>query len=160
MTAVETKSAKPDQPSVHSVTPHLVCSDAAAAIEFYKKAFAATEMMRLGADDGKIMHACLGINGSSVMLVDENLEWGLRSPLDLGGTPVTIHLIVADADATYAKAVAAGATPSMPVAEQFWGDRYGVLHDPFGHAWSIASPIGEPKTPEELAAAAKNAGSM
>jgi uncharacterized glyoxalase superfamily protein PhnB len=143
---------------MHQLSPHLVCRDASAAIDFYVRAFGAKELMRLPGPDGKIMHAAVSINGSSVMLVDENLEWGLRSPLDLGGSPVTIHLIVDDADATYAKAVQAGATPSMPVAEQFWGDRYGVLHDPFGHAWSIASPIGEPKSAEELAALAKQAG--
>ena len=144
---------------MHQLSPHLVCRDANAAIDFYVRAFDAKELMRLPGPDGKIMHASVVINGSSVMLVDENLEWGLRSPLDLGGTPVTIHLVVADADAVYARAVEAGATASMPVAEQFWGDRYGVLHDPFGHAWSIASPIGQPKTVEELAAAAKRAGS-
>jgi uncharacterized glyoxalase superfamily protein PhnB len=156
MTAVETKSAKPDQPSVHSVTPHLVCSDAAAAIEFYKKAFAATEMMRLGADDGKIMHACLGINGSSVMLVDEFPAMGAVSPISLGGSPVTIHLVVDDADAWVERARSAGATVVMPVDEMFWGDRYGVVRDPFGHSWSMATPVRK-LTEAEIRDAARGA---
>ena len=126
---------------IHAVTPHLVCDGAAAAIEFYKKAFGATEMMRLGTDDGKIMHACLCINGSSVMLVDEFPEMGAVSPTSLGGSSVTIHLAVDDADAWVARAEAAGATVTMPVEEMFWGDRYGVVRDPFGHSWSMGTPV-------------------
>ena len=143
---------------VHSLSPHLVCRDALKAIEFYKKALGAKELMVLPGPDGKIMHACLSINGSSVMLVDEMIGCGAASPLHLGGTPVTLHLIVDDADATAAQAVAAGAKVIMPVAEQFWGDRYGIVEDPFGHRWSIATP-GEnaPRSVEELQAAAKKA---
>jgi PhnB protein len=126
---------------VHAVTPHLVCDGAAAAIDFYTKAFGATEMMRLGMDDGKIMHACLSINGSSVMLVDEFPGMGAVSPTSLGGSPVTIHLVVDDADAWVARARAAGATVVMPVEEMFWGDRYGVVRDPFGHSWSMGTPV-------------------
>jgi len=143
---------------MHQLSPHLVCRDASAAIDFYVEAFGATELLRLPGPDGKLMHGSVVINDSSVLLVDENLEWGLRSPLDFGGTPVMIHLVVPDADATFATAVAAGARPHMPVAEQFWGDRYGVLEDPFGHLWAVATPATTPKTMDELAEAARNAG--
>lgn len=142
------------------LSPHLVCRGAAAAIDFYVQAFGARELMRLAGPDGKIMHASIELNGGSVMLVDENLDYGMRSPQDLGGTPVTIHLVVADADAAFDRAVAAGATVHMPVAEQFWGDRYGVLEDPFGHVWAIASPTGPPRSEAELLAAAKEAAGM
>jgi uncharacterized glyoxalase superfamily protein PhnB len=125
---------------VHAVTPHLVCAGAAEAIEFYKKAFGATELIRVPGSDGKLMHACVSINGSSVMLVDEYPEMGGTSPKTLKGTPVTIHLIVDDADAFVQRAVDAGATVVMPVEDQFWGDRYGLIEDPFGHRWSVATP--------------------
>jgi PhnB protein len=125
---------------VPSLSPHLVCAGAAEAIEFYKRAFGATEKVRLPGPDGRIMHACICINGAPVMLVDENKQWGMLSPKSLNGTPVTIHLAVADVDKTAAQAVAAGAKVIMPVADMFWGDRYGVVEDPFGHRWSIATP--------------------
>ena len=125
---------------MRALSPHLVCAGAAAAIDFYKAAFGATELMRLAAPDGKIMHAALGINGCSVMLVDEHRDYGMLSPQALGGTPVTIHLVVADVDAFVAHAVESGATVAMPIADMFWGDRYGVIQDPFGHRWSIATP--------------------
>ena len=141
MSAVENTSARQDPAHVHPVTPHIVCDGAAAAIDFYKKAFGATEMTRLGMDDGKIMHACLSINGSSVMLVDEFPGMGAVSPTTLGGSAVTIHLTVDDADAWVTRAEAAGATVTMPVAEMFWGDRYGVVRDPWGHQWSMATPV-------------------
>jgi uncharacterized glyoxalase superfamily protein PhnB len=135
------------------VTPHLVCAGAAEAIDFYVKAFGATEMIRLPGPDGKLMHACVSINGSSVMLVDEFPEMGGASPKRLGGTPVTIHLIVDDVDATAERAIAAGAKVVMPVADMFWGDRYGVIEDPFGHHWSIATPKREVSEAELRAAA-------
>ena len=141
MSAADNTSARPDAPHVHSVTPHLVCAGAAAAIEFYGRAFGATEMMRLPTDDGKIMHACLSINGSSVMLVDEFPGMGCVGPAPTGGSSVTIHLVVDDADAWVARAEAAGATVVMPVEEMFWGDRYGVVRDPFGHSWSMGTPV-------------------
>lgn len=122
------------------VTPHLVCAGAASAIEFYKKAFDAVEMIRIPAPDGKLMHASLTINGGTVMLVDEFPGMGNVAPTTLKGTPVTIHLIVDDVDAVSAKVIAAGAKVIMPVADMFWGDRYGVIEDPFGHRWSIATP--------------------
>jgi uncharacterized glyoxalase superfamily protein PhnB len=140
---------------VHAVTPHLVCAGAADAIEFYKKAFGATEMIRLAGPDGKIMHACVCINGSSVMLVDEYPEMGGTSPKTLKGTPVTIHLIVDDVDGFVERAVEAGAKVVMPVADQFWGDRYGQIEDPFGHRWSVATPKRQ-MTADEIREAARS----
>ena len=128
---------------MHSVTPHLVCKGAAEAIEFYKKAFGAIEKARLPGPDGRIMHAAVAIGDSTVMLVDEMPEWGALGPKSLKGSPVTIHLYVDDADAFVARAVKAGAKLTMPVADQFWGDRYGKIEDPFGHHWSVAHPVRE-----------------
>jgi len=141
---------------VHAVTPHLVCAGAADAIEFYKKAFDATEMIRLDGPDGKIMHACVSINGSSVMLVDEYPAMGSNSPATLKGTPVTIHLIVDDADAFVARAVEAGAKVVIPVEDAFWGDRYGQIEDPFGHRWSVATPQRQ-MTEDQIRQAARTA---
>ena len=121
------------------VTPHLVCAGAADAIDFYKKAFGAIETTRLPGKDGRLMHAAIEIGGASIMLVDEMPQWGSLSPKSLKGTPVTIHLYVADVDAFVDRAVKAGATLKMPVADMFWGDRYGVIVDPFGHSWSVAT---------------------
>lgn len=140
------------------LSPHLVCAGAADAIDFYKQAFGAIELVRLPGPDGKLMHGSISINGSSVMLVDENRDYGMLSPKALGGTPVTIHLIVDDADAFSARAVDAGATVVMPLANMFWGDRYGVVEDPFGHRWSIATPLSSaPLTLDELREAASQA---
>jgi uncharacterized glyoxalase superfamily protein PhnB len=124
---------------MHTVTPHLVCAGAAEAIKFYKKAFGAEKVMQMAGPNGKIMHASIRIAGSPVMLVDEAPEWGAMGPKTLKGTPVTIHLYVEDVDAFAKKAVRAGAKVIMPVADMFWGDRYGVLEDPFGHRWSVAT---------------------
>jgi len=126
---------------MHSVTPHLICAGAAKAIEFYKAAFGATEEARLPGPDGRLMHASVKIGDSQVMLVDEMPEWGALGPKSLKGSPVTIHLYVDDVDAVVARAVKAGAKVTMPVAEQFWGDRYGKLEDPFGHHWSVATHV-------------------
>jgi len=134
---------------MHSITPHLVCAGAAAAIEFYKKAFSAEEVMRLPGPDGKLMHAMIRIGGDAIMLVDEMPEWGALGPKALKGSPVTIHVFVADVDAFVARAVAAGAKITMPVADMFWGDRYGKLEDPFGHHWSVATHLRD-VTPEEI----------
>lgn len=140
------------------LAPHLVCDGAADAIEFYKKAFGAEELVRVPGPTGRLMHAAVMINGSMVMLVDENKDYGLLSPKALGGTPVTIHLNVPDVDAAVARAEAAGATIKMPVADQFWGDRYGMIKDPFGHNWSIATPLREkPMSEVELREAAQRA---
>jgi PhnB protein len=130
----------PRPAGMHQLSPHLVCAGAADAIVFYEAAFDAVELMRLEGAEGRLVHASVSINGSSVMLVDENLDYGMLSPKTLGGTPVTIHLIVADVDEWVARAVAAGAVVLMPVDDMFWGDRYGIIQDPFGHCWSIATP--------------------
>jgi uncharacterized glyoxalase superfamily protein PhnB len=126
---------------MHSVTPHLVCAGAAKAIDFYKKAFGATEEARLPGPDGKLMHAAIRIGDSTVMLADEMPEWGSLGPKALKGSPVTIHLYVEDADKFVERAVKAGANVMMPVSEQFWGDRYGKIEDPFGHHWSVATHV-------------------
>lgn len=125
----------------HSITPHVVCKDAIRAIDFYTRAFGAQEIFRLTAPGGALIHATLRIGDSMLMLADECPPMGAFSPQKLGGTPVTIHLSVADVDASFARAVAAGAKPQMPITEMFWGARYGVVHDPFGHSWSIATQV-------------------
>jgi uncharacterized glyoxalase superfamily protein PhnB len=136
-----TSKVKPIPEGMHSVTPHLVCAGAAEAIEFYKQAFGAVEQARLPGPQGKLMHAMIRIGDSAVMLVDEMPEWGALGPKALKGTPVTIHLYVDDADAFVARAVKAGAKVTMPVADMFWGDRYGKLEDPFGHHWSVGTHV-------------------
>jgi PhnB protein len=134
---------------MHTVTPHLICAGAAEAIEFYKKAFGATEQSRMPGPNGRLMHAAIRIGDSTVMLVDEMPEWGALGPKALKGSPVTIHLYVDDVDAVTAQAVRAGATVKMPVADMFWGDRYGQIEDPFGHRWSIATHVRD-VTPAEM----------
>jgi uncharacterized glyoxalase superfamily protein PhnB len=157
MTEQQTSAAEMAAASgLNAVTPHLVCAGAADAIAFYQKAFGATEMIRIPDAGGKLMHACVSINGSSVMLVDEYPEMGNTSPRSLKGTPVTIHLTVDDVDAVVERAIAAGAIIVMPVADMFWGDRYGVIEDPFGHRWSVATPQRK-MSAEEIAEAAKTA---
>ena len=141
---------------MHGVTPHLVCAGAAEALEFYKKAFDAVETTRLPGPGGKLMHAMLVIAGSPVMFTDEMPECGATGPKTLKGTPVTIHLYVPDADTFFARALAAGAKAVMPPADMFWGDRYGVLEDPWGHSWSVATHRHD-LTPAEIEAAFKNA---
>ncbi len=141
---------------MHTVTPHLVCDGAAKAIEFYKKAFNAIELIRMPGPEGKLMHAMIRIGDSTVMLMDESPVWGSLGPKSLKGSPVTIHLYVEDADAVANRAVAAGATLIMPVQEMFWGDRYGHLEDPFGHRWSVATHVRD-LSPEQLQQAAQKA---
>jgi uncharacterized glyoxalase superfamily protein PhnB len=134
------KSSNPIPPGFHTVNPSLVVHGAAAAIDFYKKAFGAVENVRMpmpGSD--LVMHAEIQIGDSKILLSDEMPGMGGRSPIALGGSPVTMHLYVADVDATYQSAIAAGAKPTMPPTDQFWGDRYGRLIDPFGHSWSLAT---------------------
>lgn len=130
---------------VPSLSPHLFVSNASGAIDFYKKAFNAEELGRHMAPDGKrIMHATLLINGATLMLCDDFPEYrgGKGStPEALGGSPVVLHLQVANADGLFDQAVAAGASIAMPLADQFWGDRYGQITDPFGHTWSIGAKI-------------------
>jgi uncharacterized glyoxalase superfamily protein PhnB len=129
------------QGGLRTLTPHLVCSDAAAAIEFYKQAFGAEEVMRLPMPDGKLGHAMLRIGDSMLMLADEFPQWDSLSPTSLHGSPVTIHLSVPDVDERFAVAVEAGASVRMEPADMFWGDRYGVLVDPFGHHWALATHL-------------------
>jgi uncharacterized glyoxalase superfamily protein PhnB len=134
-----THQVKPVPEGFHTVTPHLVIKGAVEAIEFYKKAFGAEEISKMPGPDGRLMHAAVKIGDSIVFLVDEAPQWGNRGPQSLGGTPVGIHLYVEDVDAVFQRAVAAGGTVKMPLEDMFWGDRYGVVTDPFGHNWSLAS---------------------
>ena len=148
---------KPIPAGFHALTPHLVVKGASRAIEFYKKAFGAEEVGRLCAPDGKsIMHADLKIRDSHIFLVDEFPQMNCRGPESIGGTPVTIHLYVEDVDAAFSRAVAAGAQVRMPLADMFWGDRYGIVADPFGHTWSL-STHKEDLTPEQIRQRAQGA---
>lgn len=137
---------------INNITPHLVCEGAADAIEFYKKAFDAVELMRLPGENGRIMHAALKIGDSTLMLADDFPDYGGLGPKALKGSPVTLHLYSPDVDAAFKQAVEAGASVRMEVADMFWGDRYGQVTDPFGHHWSIATHIKD-VTPEEMAQA-------
>ncbi|MDB5923131.1 MAG: glyoxalase/bleomycin resistance protein/dioxygenase [Betaproteobacteria bacterium] len=148
---------KPVPDAMHTVTPHLICAGAADAIEFYKKAFKAVEESRLPGPQGRLMHAMIRIEGSAVMLVDEMPECGALGPRSLKGSPVTIHLYVEDVDAFVRRAVDAGAKITMPVADMFWGDRYGKLEDPFGHHWSVATHVRD-VSPEEMQKAMQKMG--
>lgn len=130
---------RPIPEGFRTVTPHLVCDGAAAAIDFYKRAFGAVEIGRMDMPNGKIGHAEIRIGDSRLMLADAFPDYGSLGPLALKGTPVFIHLYVDDADAVWDQAVAAGARPTMPLGDAFWGDRYGQVEDPFGHRWSIAT---------------------
>ncbi len=150
-----TAQVDPIPKDMHTITPHLVCDGAADAIAFYKKAFNAVEHARMQTPDGKIMHAMITIGDSHLMLVDEFPDYGSIGPNKLKGTPVTLHMYVQDVDQAFAQAVAAGATVKMPLENQFWGDRYGIVTDPFGHSWSLASHIKD-VTPEEMKAAMQN----
>ncbi|OMG70605.1 VOC family protein [Burkholderia ubonensis] len=142
-------SVKPIPEGMRTLTPHLICAGAADAIEFYRQAFNAVERVRLPAPNGKLMHACLTIGDSSLMLVDEMPEHGALGPKALNGTAVCLHLFVPDVDAAIAQAVAAGAKVTMPAADMFWGDRYGQVEDPFGHRWSLATHQRD-LTPEQI----------
>jgi PhnB protein len=132
-------AAKPIPDGYHTATIYLIVRGAAKAIEFYKKAFGATELMRLASPDGKIGHAEIKIGDSPIMLADEFPEMGHKSPQALGGSPAGICLYVEDVDARFAQALAAGAKEKRPVADQFYGDRSGTVEDPFGHVWTIAT---------------------
>jgi len=145
-----------DELEPRGVTPHICVDGAAAALDFYARAFGAEELMRLPGPDGRLLHAAIRVNGAMVMIADYYPEMGAHHPKSLGGTPVTLHLSVPDADAAIARAEAAGATVVMPAQLMFWGDRYGMVRDPFGHDWAFATPV-EPKYGAELEAAARNA---
>ena len=147
---------KPIPEGYNTVTPYLAVDDAAQAIEYYKKAFGAKERARMEAPDGKIGHAELEIGDSLVMLSDPFPHATTRPPKELGGTSGSVFMYVEDVDAVVKQAVDAGATITMEVADQFWGDRFGSIQDPFGHSWSIATHV-EDVPPEEMAERAKQA---
>src|SRR5262245_18797778 len=134
-----TMPAKPIPDGYHTVTPYLIIQGAAKAIEFYKRAFGATELLRLEGPGGSLGHAEIKIGDSPIMLADEHPQMGYRGTQALGGTPVSICLYVKDVDSLFAQAVAAGGKATRPVADQFYGDRAGTLNDPFGHDWTICT---------------------
>jgi PhnB protein len=133
----------------HTITPNIVVSEGAKAIDFYKKAFGAEELVRMPGPGGGIMHAELRIGDSVVMLGEEMPDMGAKSPKAYGGSPVGFYVYVENVDAAWERAVKAGAKPVMPLANMFWGDRTGRLEDPFGHNWSLAQHV-EDLTPEEI----------
>jgi len=133
----------------HTITPHLSVREAAKAIEFYKKAFGAEVKGVHYAPDGKVMHAMLKIGDSNLMMADEFPGMGTPAPQTLGGSPVVLNLYVENVDALFNQAVAAGAQVTMPLQNQFWGDRYGQIKDPFGHSWALGQHI-EDVAPEEM----------
>jgi PhnB protein len=150
-TTMAQTGVQPIPEGMHSITPHLICEGASDAIAFYIKAFGAVELARMPGENGKLLHALIKIGDSPVMLADAFPEWGGLDPKALKGSPVTIHLYVTDADAVYQRALDAGATVKMPIADMFWGDRYGIVVDPFGHNWSIATHQRD-LTPEQMRA--------
>lgn len=141
---------KPIPAGYHSVTPYLAVAGAARAIEFYSKAFAAKELMRVPAPGGAVGHAEIQIGDSRIMLADEFPDLAFRAPKSIGGTPVQLHVYVEDVDAVFKRAVDAGAKVLRPLANQFYGDRSGSVEDPFGHIWHLATRV-ENLTPQEIA---------
>lgn len=134
-------AVQPIPDGYHSVTPYLICGGAAAAIDYYKKAFGAVELMRLDGPDGKIGHAEIRIGNSIIMLADEHPEFMQKGPKAYGGSPVTLAVYVPNVDEMFAQAIAAGGQELRPVKDQFYGDRSGTLVDPFGHTWTIMTHI-------------------
>jgi PhnB protein len=143
-------SVKPIPDGYPQVSPYLVVDGASEAIDFYKQVFGASERMRMDAPGGKIGHAELGLGDSVIMLADEFPDMGFRGPKAVGGTPVTVSVYVEDVDATFDRAVQAGAKGLRPVEDQFYGDRSGQFEDPFGHRWSVATHV-EDVPPDEMA---------
>ena len=133
------KRVSPIPAGYHTVTPYLTVNDGARALDFYKRAFGARETVRMPGPGGKVMHAEIQIGDSIVMLADEFPEMGSRAPQTLGGASGSLLIYTKDVDALFERAVAAGATVQMPLADMFWGDRYGKLLDPFGHQWELAT---------------------
>jgi PhnB protein len=140
---------KPIPDGYSGITPYLIFKGAAAAIDYYKKAFGAIETVRMGQPDGRVGHAEVKIGDAVVMLADEFPEMNIVGPATLGNTSVSLLLYVEDADATFGKAVALGAQVEKPMADQFYGDRSGTIKDPFGHKWTIATHT-EDVSPEEM----------
>jgi len=143
------KKAQAIPEGYHTVTPSLFVRGAGQAIDFYKKAFGAEELMRFAGPDGSIMHAEIRVGDSTLMLADEMPEQGGRSPKSLGGSAVSFFIYGDNVDAAWKRAMDAGATEVMPLADQFWGDRAGCLEDPFGHRWWLGQHM-EDLTPEEI----------
>ena len=149
-------ATKPIPEGYHTVSPYLAVDDAARAIEYYTRAFGAKELMRMDGPGGMIAHAELEVGDSRIMLSDPFPQASTRPPKELGGTSASVFLYVEDVDAVVKQAVDAGATVTMEVADQFWGDRFGTVTDPFGHVWSIATHV-EDVPPDEMAERAKAA---
>ncbi|MFS8085885.1 MAG: VOC family protein [Acidobacteriota bacterium] len=147
-------AVKPIPDGYHSVTPYLIINGAAEAIEYYQKAFGATELLRMPAPEGKIGHAEIKIGDSPIMLADEFPEMGYKSPQTLGGSSVSIMIYVDDVDTVFSRAIANGGKEQRPVKDQFYGDRMGTLEDPFGHVWHVATHT-EDVSPEEMERRAK-----
>lgn len=137
------------------VIPYLHCRKADEAIAFYEKAFGAKTFCALKSPDGKIIHGAIAIEGSTIYLAEEFPEFGGTSPLSLNGTSVTLHIQVKDCEAVFNRAVEAGCTVVMPLEDMFWGDRYGIVVDPYGHKWSIATTV-RAVTSEEMNVALQN----
>ena len=144
----------------HTLTPHLIVRDAARAITFYEKAFGAQLLGKMLTPDGKVMHAAMKVGDSMLMLNDEFPEWGALSPVSSGGSGVTLHMYLENVDAAFQKAVSAGAEVKMPVMDQFWGDRYGIVADPFGHKWSLATHVRDVSQEDMAQAQAKAMSEM
>jgi PhnB protein len=140
---------KPIPDGYHSITPYLIVNGAANAIDFYKHAFGAVELMRMPGPDGKLGHAEIRIGDSVIMLADEHPEMGYRSPKSLGGSAVSLVVYVERVDDVFGRAVAKGAKQLQPIKDQFYGDRSGTLQDPFGHTWTVATHV-EDVPPEEM----------
>ena len=140
---------KPIPDGYQAVTPYLIVSNAAQALEFYKRALGATESFRMASPDGKIGHAEIRIDGAVVMLADEHPEMGHVGPQTIGGTPVSLHVYVEDVDTRFQQAIAAGGREKRAVSDQFYGDRSGSFEDPYGHLWHL-STHKEDLTPEEI----------
>jgi PhnB protein len=144
-----TDNAKPIPDGYRAVTPYMIVNNAEAAIEFYKQAFGAKEIVRFPRPDGRVMHAEIQIDDSRIMLADEAPELDARSPRSFGGSPVSFHVYVRDVDATFSQAVAAGAKVKRDLKNQFYGDRTAGVTDPFGHVWYLATHV-EDVSPEEM----------
>jgi PhnB protein len=144
------KAVQSVPPGFHTLTPHLIVRDADRAIEFYKRAFGAELQGGVARmPNGKVMHAMLRIGDSFLMLNDEMPDYGALSPLSGGSSSVTTHIYTENVDAAFERATAAGAQVQMPLMDQFWGDRYGMVTDPFGHKWSLATHVKD-MSPEEM----------
>lgn len=143
------KSVKPIPDGYHVITPHLIVDDASRAIDFYKSVFDATELFRMDGPGGKIGHAELRLGDSVIMLADQHPESDVYAPAHYKGSPISLMIYVTDVDAVVKRAVAAGAKITRPVKDQFYGDRSGIIEDPFGHKWSVATHV-EDVSPEEM----------